>query len=205
MRANITHILFDLGRVLINLDGPPPLRDEWLNQVLSEQQKWQRWGECPAVIAYESGKISAEAFAREMIAYFHLKTDEQQFKEAFVNWPKGFLDGAPALLTQLKGRYKLAFYSNTSDMHLPQFMQRMGLAQYFDFSFASYEIGYYKPDVEGFRCVLSKMGVAGTQVLFIDDMPANVASARSVGMHAEQALGLAEVKRVLHGYGCIDG
>ncbi|MBX2857197.1 MAG: HAD family phosphatase [Cellvibrionaceae bacterium] len=204
MNCEITHILFDLGRVLINLPGPPPLRDEWLPQALSVEEKWRRWGECPVVIAYESGKISAEEFIDGMLAYFNLSVGGAQFREAFVDWPAGFLPGAQDLLRQLKPRYTLAFYSNTSDLHLPRFMNTIGLAQYFDFAFASYEIGHYKPDPEGFRIVQQRMAVANEHILFIDDMPANVASAVSVGMHAEQALGVDQVKQVLRRYACID-
>lgn len=198
---DITHILFDLGRVLIQLDGAPPLRDTWLPQLWSEEEKWARWGRCPVVVAYESGKISADDFVTQMIDYFCLEVEPQVFKDTFSSWPKGFLTGAEALLKQLKPNYTLAFYSNTSDLHLPRFMQEIGLANYFDFAFASYEIGHYKPDVAGFRYVQQAMAVDSEQILFLDDLLANVQAAQSMGMQAAQVIGVDAVKEALHRFG----
>lgn len=203
MSSSIDTILFDLGRVLIDLDGPPPLQDDWLSSPLSEEEKWQRWSASSFVTEYESGKISADDFVRLVIKDLHLNVSEPVFRKAFIDWPKGFLPGAESVLRKLRGRYRLAFYSNTSDMHLPKLMNEIGLANYFDHAFASFEIGYFKPDPQGFQHVLKAMSAVPEQVLFIDDLPQNVAGARDLGFKSEQALGFKEVEAALIKHGCI--
>jgi putative hydrolase of the HAD superfamily len=56
----------------------------------------------------------------------------------------------------------------------------------FDRSFYSYALGYAKPDVRYFQAILTSLPFQPAQVLFIDDLEANVAAARSVGIEAAQ-------------------
>jgi len=45
-------------------------------------------------------------------------------------------------------------------------------------------MGVAKPDQNYFRAILASLGLAAAEVLFVDDKPQNVASARSVGIPA---------------------
>ncbi|MGE4298973.1 MAG: HAD family hydrolase [Desulfovibrionaceae bacterium] len=56
--------------------------------------------------------------------------------------------------------------------------------RHFDRVFNSWHEGFHKQEPACFRNALAKMAVAPGAALFIDDMPANVALARSLGMHA---------------------
>lgn len=58
--------------------------------------------------------------------------------------------------------------------------------EWFDQSFYSSDLGVAKPEAAYFRTILDVIGRPADSVLFIDDNPANVASARTVGLHAEQ-------------------
>ena len=74
----------------------------------------------------------------------------------------------------------------------------------FDHGFYSFEVGAAKPDPEFFRRVLAHLGASASQVLFIDDQPRNVASARSVGLLAERHVwpqGPEHLRRVLRLHG----
>ena len=121
----------------------------------------------------------------------------EQFLVEFTAWPKGLFPGVKELLNALAPRYQLAYFSNTSALHVPQLNHEMGLAQYFAHRFASCEIGFFKPDPEGFEYILSELKVAPETILFLDDSPANVAAARTCGLVAEPVVGLAEVQRAL--------
>ncbi|HYO39127.1 MAG TPA: HAD-IA family hydrolase [Nocardioidaceae bacterium] len=61
----------------------------------------------------------------------------------------------------------------------------MGYAELFDGAFYSYEMGVAKPDPDYFRFIVDALGIAADEMLFLDDRPDNVDSARSVGMRAE--------------------
>ena len=194
--SNISTILFDLGRVLVELDGPP-IKNHWLAKPIAELESWQRWGCSASVKAFESGELTPAAFGEQLVAEQSLVIPPEQFLVEFTAWPKGLFPGVKELLNALAPRYQLAYFSNTSALHVPRLNHEMGLAQYFAHRFASCEIGFFKPDPEGFEYILSELKVAPETILFLDDSPANVAAARSCGLVAEPVVGLVEVQRAL--------
>lgn len=200
--GKITTIVFDLGGVLIELDGPP-IKDTWVDESIDYAENWRRWGNSRCVQAYETGTITSKAFITGVIAELELNVSEEVFRSAYISWPKSFFPGTEKLLAALKTTYRLAFYSNTSDLHLPRLLNDVGLAKYFERTFASYEIGYFKPDHNGYRYVLSEMQVSPDEVLFIDDNQINVEGAAAVGIRARKAFQHEEVKRVLREEGCL--
>jgi len=50
-------------------------------------------------------------------------------------------------------------------------------------TFASFTMGLLKPDVMIFKEVLKKLGAKPEEVIFVDDKPANVNAASSIGIH----------------------
>jgi len=48
----------------------------------------------------------------------------------------------------------------------------------------SHEVGYLKPEPAAYRIVCERLGVAPGEVLFLDDVQANVDGAPAVGMRA---------------------
>lgn len=65
-------------------------------------------------------------------------------------------------------------------------LTQMGLARQFDGCFSSADLGYTKNHPAFFQAVLRALpGVQANEVLFWDDSPANVETARAVGLHAE--------------------
>jgi putative hydrolase of the HAD superfamily len=56
----------------------------------------------------------------------------------------------------------------------------------FDAMIISAEVGVAKPERRIYELALEKLGVAPREAVFVDDMPANAAGARAVGMHAIQ-------------------
>lgn len=82
-----------------------------------------------------------------------------------------------------------------------------GMPEYagvFDAEFYSSELGLAKPDPAFFSAIVKELDVAPDQVLFVDDVAANVTGARTAGIHAElfaQNGGVPELDRILDGYG----
>lgn len=56
---------------------------------------------------------------------------------------------------------------------------------WFDQTFYSCDLGVAKPDPEYFRTIIDAIDRPPSSVLFIDDNEANIAGAKSVGLHAE--------------------
>ena len=74
--------------------------------------------------------------------------------------------------------------TNQQDHRVRHMREVRGYDDLVDGSYYSSEIGAMKPDRIFFERVLDDLGMAGKQVGFVDDVPANVESARSVGIRA---------------------
>lgn len=185
----ITTILFDLGQVLIRLSDDGPVAAQWLDD--DSPFTLQEWFHSPAGLAFERGELSPEAFAEILIRELQLQVTAAQLLAHFSAWPLGWFDGAEELLNKLSARYQLAVLSNTNAVHYPRLVDEFGLLRYFAESdvFASHRIGLAKPDPACFRYVLNRLNCQPSEVLFLDDSPANVASARALGIQARVVTG----------------
>jgi hypothetical protein len=86
MRTEIRDVLFDVGRVLVELDGMPSLAA--MLSAESLETLHDRWMGSPAVIAHETGQISEAMFAELVTAELSLPTTPDAFLEDFRNWPR---------------------------------------------------------------------------------------------------------------------
>lgn len=61
---------------------------------------------------------------------------------------------------------------------------RWGMGALFTVQVFSYEVGALKPDPRMYHAVLTRLGVAPEEALFIDDAPANIEGAQAIGLDA---------------------
>jgi HAD superfamily hydrolase (TIGR01509 family) len=200
MTTNIDCVIFDLGGVLIELDGPPVSSQ---NSDLTEPEIWRRWLYSTAVRDFESGKCTALEFAEALVLEFKLEQTPEAFLDDFDQWPKGVFVGAEALLANLKPRTQLACLSNTNQLHWDRFGQTHHLLEHFDQVFASFLTGYLKPDKSAFEHTISGLDMAPSRLLFLDDNAVNVDAARNSGMQAELTRGPSEASVHLKRYGLL--
>lgn len=97
---------------------------------------------------------------------------------------RGTVDQALAEeLRRLRERHVVALLSDSTD-ELPNDIARFGLGDVFDEVLASYERGVVKPCPLAFRTAARDLGREPEEIVFVDDKPANVRAAASVGMRA---------------------
>jgi putative hydrolase of the HAD superfamily len=136
-------------------------------------------------IEFESGRLTAEEFARQVTELAGL---EMSFEEFEVHWPDIFTLNEPVarLVAALKeSGYTLLLGSNTNVLHA-RFYRRTfeaALAPFDHFVF-SYEIGELKPAQAFFKACVDKIGAPPGSCIFIDDALANVEGARASGLQA---------------------
>ena len=194
--AKIKVILFDLGGVLVELDGPP-LKAHWLKQEISVEENWRLWARSSLVEAFESGHISTREFTTGLIDEFQLNVSEEEFVREFTAWPKGLFPGTELWLKHLQQHYVLACYSNTSELHWPRLLGEMNLQSLLDHCFASFLLGCYKPALKGFELIVENLQVKAGEVLFLDDNAVNVEAAQAAGLQAKQVKSLAGAQRAI--------
>mgnify|MGYP003317088587 CR=1 FL=1 len=72
-----------------------------------------------------------------------------------------------------------------ADERFRELMRReLGYDEHFDVSCYSWELGTKKPEPAYFEIAVERIGAAPAQVLFVDDVAANVEAARAVGLRA---------------------
>jgi putative hydrolase of the HAD superfamily len=195
-------ILFDLGGVLIELAGVERML-ELCNHAFAADELWARWLASEGVRQFETGRAEPAAFGAAMLSEFGLSITAAQFLEEFTIWPKGVFPGSFELLEQLSSSYRLACLSNTNALHWPRVCDEMGLARYFETTFASHLVGMLKPDAEIFEHVIVQLGSPAERILFLDDNQLNIVAARAAGMVARRVAGLAEVRAALADLGVL--
>lgn len=201
MSHTISGILFDVGGVLVALDGVPSMA-KLLGMEPEHEELHALWLASPSVVAHETGKIAAEAFAAGVVADLNLPTTAEYFLQDFCEWPKGLLPGALQLLEEVPDTYQIAALSNTSAIHWEKILA-MGVGDHFHKTYLSHQIGYLKPSAEAFLVAVKGMHLSPAEILFLDDGLRNIDAAAKLGMHAHFARGPNEARRVLEEYGVV--
>jgi len=133
--VNITHIVFDLGGVIIELRGAPIL-NEWTDGNHTHEQVWEKWLTSSAPRAFEAGKIDQHTFASSIVEELALSINADEFLDYFLTLPIKPFPGAIDLLRSLRPRYKTALFSNSNAVHWEKKMNEFKLGPEFDFHFA---------------------------------------------------------------------
>jgi len=104
MTSSVTHLVFDLGGVIVKLRGTPiPL--EWFPINDKPVDVWERWLTSEAPRLFESGKISTVEFSERVVNDLSLTTEPKQFLDYFSDLPECVFDGAKSLLAEARQHY----------------------------------------------------------------------------------------------------
>lgn len=92
----------------------------------------------------------------------------------------------PQMLQALReAGWCLGVITNRSQPLEPDFLERLGLAPFFDTVLTAAEVGIWKPDPRIFHLALEQLGVPPAQAWFVgDNYFADVQGARRAGLHA---------------------
>ncbi len=192
-------VLFDMGGVLVEL-GP---LDELLGLTMASDELWPRWLSSEAVRRFERGQCTNTEFARGLRAEFELPLTVADVLERIRGFPRGLYDGARELVADLVDGLVTGVLSNTNQLHWDHQIDAETIQQMFDHQFLSYRLGLVKPDAAIFQRVVADLGLAPSEVLFIDDNQLNVDGARTVGLDAHQAQGVIAARQLLTERGLI--
>lgn len=180
----IRTIIFDFGNVVGFFDHRIAANKLAEHCDTSGDTLWQAMFGNQLEDDYEAGRISTHEFLRLIRDRFAFRCSDEEvgtmFSEIF--WPNPEII---ELIPRLKPRYRLLLGSNTSELHAVQFRRQfVDVLVHFNAMVLSYEIGVRKPKPGFFERCVELAGCPASECVFIDDMPANVAGARVVGLHA---------------------
>jgi len=116
----------------------------------------------------------------------------------------GTIPGAEALLEQVREKYRVAFLSNSNEVHAEVIPRQFSTLFRKDDRFVfSHRFRVAKPDPEIFRRALEVIGALPHQVVFIDDLMENVHAARALGLRAFQFVNAGQVAQELQAEGLL--
>ena len=184
-------LLLDLGGVLVDL-GEPAMA---LGLDMSFDEFWPIWVHSPAVLAFETGRMSASEFFATAAA--ELSLDASDVERRFRAWRLRPFTGISDFVERAGEQYTLALLSNTNEIHWQQVSSETQVFSTFARLFLSYETGNHKPEADAYREVVEYFDVPPGDVTFLDDSQPNVDAARALGIDAHRVVGLDEANRFL--------
>lgn len=173
-------LVFDLSEVLIS--GLVGIEKRLCHLVpASRDEILPRFGG-PLLVELLLGHISEDTYLRAIVLREGWGIDVSILKRAirdnFHNQVAGMLD----IVAALEPHYELALLSDHAEEWIGYIRSIHPFLGLFRHTFFSYELGRLKRDPEVFSQVLKKLSIPACRCLFIDDNPANVAVAQSVGL-----------------------
>lgn len=188
--AEIKAVIFDFFEV-IHTD----MYQSWLHE-----HGYERTGKFEEFAnTLDGGGISQEQFFQNLAD--SSGQEAAHVKEYFSE--RGAIDYAMIdLVAAIHASYPTALLSNASGEFLRPMLHKFNLHELFNEIVISSEVGFIKPSREIFEHVLDKLGVKPSEAIFIDDNPANVASASALGIHAIHYTGdISKLRLQLQQYG----
>ena len=192
----LPHLLFDFGGVIIDIDyDATPTAMRRLSRVVPGRAgstiAFSQAQQAELFDKFETGHLSPAEFRAGLREAYDLDATDAELDAA---WHAMLLDVPAerlALIGELRRQgHQTALLSNTNALHIAEINRRLatqygfknGIANVLDRVFYSQEVGLRKPGEEIFRHALAEMNWQAADVLFIEDSPQHVATARRLGL-----------------------
>jgi len=173
--------IFDLGKVLVDFDYAIAARKIAARSTKSPQNLHAFLGGSPLLLQYETGALSRQAFfdaIREVVGF---QGTMAEFGESFAD----IFSEIPAMIAlnaELRQRgFKTFIFSNTNDLAIDHVRRSFPFFKEFDGYIYSYEVGSMKPEARIYEAMEAMCGGFGSDLIYIDDRPENIAAGKSRG------------------------
>lgn len=196
--ARATWFVFDLGNVLIRLDYDRVLDRIEARSRFSREQLVSMLDSAGGYRDLERGLISFKEFHERLRERAGYTDDLRTFRDVWGDFFGGPTEGIDEVLRRVRQRYRVAFLSNSNEVHADVIPRRFAaLFGKDDVFIYSHRLRCAKPDPEIFQQTLEMLAAKPEQVLFVDDLAENVAAARNMGIQAFQFRDSVELVRDL--------
>ncbi len=176
--------LFDIGRVLLDFDFesslarllPPdtPNPAARLSRLLDRKDE------------FEAGRIDVHSYTAWALGVLESDATPDEFHEA---WRDIFTPNKPMWRCVRKlsaAGHRLILFSNTNGIHVPWIYDAYPDFSLFDEAVFSFRAGNIKPHPEIYQHAIGHHALVPGETLYIDDLPDNAATGRTMGFHTWQ-------------------
>ena len=196
-------VIFDVGRVLFHWDLrhlfgqliADPVELEWfVTHVISPEWHFQ----------HDAGRDLDSMLAERIAEFPDHASLIRAYRARFNETIPGPVDGMHDLVRDLhRGGVPLFVISNFGAEFWDNFRPTQPIFDLFDDLLISGREKLIKPDPAIYRLALDRFGLTPEQALFIDDVPANIAGAESVGIAGHVFTEAASTRDWLRGHGVL--
>ena len=152
-----------------------------------------------------TGQISDDEWRRRIADLLSKDFPEANAERAVALWSAspGEVDlEVLGILRACRKRTQLVLISNATS-RLPSDLQRLGIAEDFDYIINSSEVGFAKPDPNIYFAALNTVEATPEQALFIDDNAGHVAAATRLGIAGHTYVGADALRHKLDHLGIL--
>jgi FMN phosphatase YigB (HAD superfamily) len=180
----IEAIIFDIGRVIIDLDPSRAIATIGAGSRLAPDEVWRAVQDDPLWLGWQEGRVTPRQWYKNLIARFHAPISFDEFRDAWnsVLVPKTILP--EQLFKQLAKTCRLVLLSNTDPIHVEYMESKFKFMPYFTRRIYSCEVGASKPCVKIFQAAIKAAGVPAERALYIDDIQEYVLAGQAAGLNA---------------------
>jgi glucose-1-phosphatase len=199
-KAPLRAVIFDIGRVLVKVDLARAIKGLSHGISLSPADLWSAIEKDPRWPDWQDGRISPRDWHLHVTKRLGSPLKFDEFRDA---WNRS-LDPTPLqpndLFAKLSKKLKLALLSNTDPIHVAHLEANYSFFQFFPSAARIYSCSVHasKPSPVIFQAALKAVNSSASQAVFIDDIPAYVEAARSLGLAGIQYVNPAQLRSDLH-------
>ena len=200
----INWFLFDLGNTLIKLAYERVLENVCRSAALSRDELIEILEEPGGYRDMERGAVTFREFYEFIADKAGYRGSLHDFREIWSDFFDGAIPGTEDLLDRIRRKYRVAFLSNSNEVHAEVIPRRFASLFKKDDRFVfSHRFRVAKPDPEIFRRALEVLGALPQNVVFIDDLLENVLAARGEGIRSFQFVDAEQLRRELTSEGLL--
>jgi len=174
-------VVFDLGKVLVDFDYRIAARRIAARSTLSHDGVQHYLDHSPALLRYETGQLTRRDFFEKVRKTTGFSGTLAEFGRCFADI---FTEIRPMveLHTALRNRGVPSYiFSNTNDLAVEHIRRHFAFYGDFDGYVLSYEVGAMKPDARIYEALERRAGRRGSELLYLDDRPENIAAGAARG------------------------
>jgi putative hydrolase of the HAD superfamily len=180
-----TWFLFDLGNTVIKLAYERVLKNICARGSVTRDELVDLLERPGAYRDMERGAVSFNEFHEFLAEQAGFRGSVEELREIWSDFFDGTVLGIEDLLDRVRRRYRVAFLSNSNEVHAEVIPRRFASIFKKDDRFIySHRFKCAKPDPEIFHRALELIGALPQHAVFLDDNVDNVLAARAIGLKA---------------------
>ncbi len=201
MKADgIDALLFDLGRVVIDIDFNRAFARWAKHASCDEALIRDRFVRDAAFNRHEVGELSDDAYFASVRTSLGIGITNAELHDGWNAIFVGEMQGISDILRRVAPKMPVYAFSNSNRAHEVYWSKRFAsVLSHFKEIYVSSTIGLRKPDAEAYEHVVKAIGVPSEHILFFDDNAENIAGARRCGLQAVHVTSSSDIANALAG------